>query len=426
MKRSLYHGRDFRRARNIEELRLVAKRWLPNFVFEYVDSGAEDEVTLRENRSVFDAWRLVPSALVDASKRDTSTTLLGKRVEFPLVIAPTGYNGMQRREADIALARAAAQRGIPFTLSTVSNCTLEDVVAGGQARTWMQLYMLRERAVTRNLLDRARDAGCDTLVLTVDAVYYGNREWDRRSYVRDMQLNWRNKLDVLCHPRWMANVLIPNGVPSFANIARYLPEGERRAANGAVYIAKQMETALDWDSVRWLREQWQGKLLIKGIINVEDAYEAVRVGADGIVITNHGGRQLDSSVTSLEMLPEIADACRDKLTIVIDGGFRRGTDIIKALCLGADAVMLGRATLYGVAAGGFEGAAHALTLLTSEIDRTLAHLGCPSVSALSPKYLRPAPYRADAVAMSQAHAANALRTQSVARSGAPSFARSHD
>lgn len=392
MKRSLYTGRDFRRTRNIEELRLVAKRWLPNFVFEYVDSGAEDEATLRANRDIFDAWRLVPSALVDVTQRDTSTTLLGRKAAFPFVIAPTGYNGMQRRDADISLARAAAQSGIPFTLSTVSNCTIEDVVAGGQARTWMQLYMLRERAVTRNLLDRARDAGCDTLVLTVDAVYYGNREWDRRSYVREMQLNLRNKLDVLAHPRWVANVLIPNGVPAFANIARYLPEGERRASNGAVYIAKQMETALDWDSVRWVREQWQGKLVIKGILNVDDAREAIRVGADGIVVTNHGGRQLDSTVTSLEVLPEIADACRNRLTILIDGGFRRGTDIVKALCLGADAVMLGRATLYGVAAGGFEGAAHALTILASEVDRTLGHLGCPSVSALSAKYLRPTPY----------------------------------
>ena len=396
MKRSLYQGRDFRRTRNIDELRLVAKRRLPNFVFEYVDSGAEDEATLRANREVFDQWRLVPSALVDVTRRDTSVSLLGHTADWPLVIAPTGYNGMQRKEADIALARAAAERGIPFTLSTVANCTVEDVAAGGQARTWMQLYMLKEKAVTRNLLDRARDAGCDTLVLTVDAVYYGNREWDRRSYVRDMQLNWRNKLDVLCHPQWMLDVLVPDGVPTFANIARYLPEGERRAANGAVYIARQMETALDWDSVRWLRDQWQGKLVIKGILNVEDALHAVRVGADGIVVTNHGGRQLDTTVTSLEMLPEIADACRSALTILIDGGFRRGTDIVKALCLGADAVMLGRATLYGVAAGGFDGAAHALTLLTSEIERTLGHLGCPSVAALSPRYLRRAP-RAEAV-----------------------------
>ena len=396
MKRSLYQGRDYRRTRNIDELRLVAKRRLPNFVFEYVDSGAEDEVTLRANREVFDQWRLVPSALVDVTRRDTSVSLLGHTADWPLVIAPTGYNGMQRKEADIALARAAAQRGIPFTLSTVANCTVEDVAAGGQARTWMQLYMLKEKAVTRNLLDRARDAGCDTLVLTVDAVYYGNREWDRRSYVRDMQLNWRNKLDVLCHPQWMLDVLVPDGVPTFANIARYLPEGERRAANGAVYIARQMETALDWESVRWLRDQWQGKLVIKGILNVEDALHAVRVGADGIVVTNHGGRQLDTTVTSLEMLPEIADACRSALTILIDGGFRRGTEIVKALCLGADAVMLGRATLYGVAAGGFDGAAHALTLLTSEIERTLGHLGCPSVAALSPRYLRRAP-RAEAV-----------------------------
>jgi len=247
--------------------------------------------------------------------------------------------------------------------------------------------MLRERAVTQNLLDRARDTGCDTLVLTVDAIHYGNREWDRRSYRDGMTLNWRNKLDVLMHPRWIRNVLIPHGVPSFANIAPYLPEGERRASNGAIYIAKQMDPSLDWEAVRWLRDQWRGNLVIKGILNVEDALAAAAIGAEGIVVTNHGGRQLDTTVTSLEVLPAIAEACGDRLTIIVDSGFRRGTEVVKALCLGAHAVMLGRATLYGVAAGGFEGAAHALTILSSEIERTLGHLGCPSVAGLSRRYL---------------------------------------
>ena len=387
MKRKVYDGGDFRRTRNIEELRLAAKRWLPNFVFEYVDSGAEDELTLRANRHAFDAWRLVPSALVDTTVRNSSVTLFGKPAAAPLVIAPTGYNGMQRRDADILLARAAAQAGVPFTLSTVSNRTLEDVVADGGARTWLQLYMLRDRAVTQNLLERARDTGCDTLVLTVDAVHYGNREWDRRSYREAMALNWRNKLDVALHPRWIRNVLIPDGTPSFVNIARYLPEGERRAANGAIFIARQMDTALDWEAVRWLRDQWRGNLVIKGILNVDDAIASAQIGAEGIVVTNHGGRQLDTTVASLDVLPDIAEACRDRLTILVDSGFRRGTDVVKALCLGAHGVMIGRATAYGVAAGGFEGAAHALTLLTSEIDRTLGQLGCPSVAGLSRRYL---------------------------------------
>jgi (S)-mandelate dehydrogenase len=387
IKRRVYDGADFRRTRNIDELRLVAKRRVPNFVFEYVDSGAEDELTLRANREAFASWRFVPSALVDTTVRDSSVTLLGKPAAAPLIIAPTGYNGMQCRDADILLARAAARANIPFTLSTVSNRTLEDVAAAGGARTWLQLYMLRERAVTQNLLDRARDTGCDTLVLTVDAIHYGNREWDRRSYRDGMTLNWRNKLDVLMHPRWIRDVLIPDGVPSFANIAQYLPEGERRASNGAIYIAKQMDPSLDWEAVRWLRDQWRGNLVIKGILNVEDALAAAAIGAEGIVITNHGGRQLDTTVTSLEVLPAIAEACRDRLTLIIDGGFRRGTEVVKALCLGAHAVMLGRATLYGVAAGGLEGATHALTILTSEIDRTLGHLGCPSVAGLSRRYL---------------------------------------
>ncbi|MGP8437982.1 alpha-hydroxy acid oxidase [Paraburkholderia fungorum] len=387
MKRKLYAGRDFRLARNIEELRMVARRWLPNFVLEYMDSGAEDEITLRSNREAFDAWRFVPSALVDTSSRDASVQWFGRHAALPLVIAPTGYNGMLRQGADVALARAAAQADIPFTLSTVANQTLEEVVSEAGARTWLQLYILRDQAVTLDLVERARNVGCEALVLTVDAVHYGNREWDRRCYRKGMELNWPNKFDVAMHPRWLWNVLMPRGVPSFANIARYLPVDERRAANGAVYIARQMETRLDWNSVRWLRDIWKGKLIVKGIMNVSDSRKAQHIGVDGIVVTNHGGRQLDGTVASLDALPAIVDACADKLTIFVDGGFRRGTDVVKALCLGAHGVMVGRPTLYGVAAGGADGAAHALSILSAEIDRTLAQLGCNSARQLSRRYL---------------------------------------
>lgn len=389
MRRKIIVGRDFRHARNIDELRTLAKRRLPNFVFEYMDSGAEDEKTLRANRATFDRWRFVPRALADVSERDLSISLLGKSSASPLIIAPTGYNGMQCQGADISLARAADAHGMPFTLSTVANGSLEDVVqAAPNTRTWLQLYMMRDKTITENLLARAAHAGCDTLVLTVDAVYYGNREWDRRCYRNAMKLNLRNKLDVLMHPRWMWDVLVPSGVPRFANIAQYMPPGESGAANGAVFIARQMETALDWNVVAWLREKWQGNLLIKGVLHADDAKRAVQVGANGIVVTNHGGRQLDGTVATLDVLDDIVQACGDALTIIVDSGFRRGTDVVKALCLGANAVMIGRAALYGLAAGGQAGAKHALSILHAEIDRTLAQLGCASVAALSRDYLR--------------------------------------
>jgi (S)-mandelate dehydrogenase len=377
------------RARNIEELRLMAQRRLPNFIFEYVDSGAEDERTLAANRDVFRDWRFVPDALVDCEQRDLSTPILGKPSKSPLIVAPTGYNGMQRDKADLLLAKAAAHMGIPFTLSTVANSTLEDVRSTApDARTWLQLYVMKDRAITENLLKRAQDSGCDTIAVTVDAVHYGNREWDRRCYRDGMSLNWRNKLDALMHPGWFFDVMVPNGVPTFANIAQYMPQGQSRAANGAIFVARQMDARLDWATLKWLRERWRGNFVVKGILSAADAQKALALGADGIVVTNHGGRQLDGTIASLDALVDIAPVCRGKMSVMVDSGFRRGTDIVKALCLGADAVMLGRAVLYGVAAGGAEGAMRALAILHAEIDRTLAQLGCRSIAELDRRHVR--------------------------------------
>ena len=367
----------------------MAKRWLPNFIFEYVDSGSEDEVTLHANRNAFQKWRFVPNALTNSEVRNLSAMVLGSTNASPLIVAPTGYNGMQRNNADIDLALAASEMGIPFTLSTVANCTVENIRrAIPSGRLWMQLYMMRDRAITENLLKRAKAAGCDTLMFTIDAVHYGNREWDRRCYRDAMKLNFRNQLDTLKHPAWLWNVMVPNGVPKFANIAEYMPAGETGAANGAIFVAKQMEPILTWETAAWLRDRWQGKLVIKGILNTRDAGKAVAIGADGIVVTNHGGRQLDCSITSMDALAEIAPEFSGKLSIIVDSGFRRGTDVVKALCLGANAVMLGRPVLYGVAAGGAVGAKRALSIITVEIDRTLAQLGCQSIADLGPHHLQ--------------------------------------
>ncbi|MBN3738832.1 MULTISPECIES: alpha-hydroxy acid oxidase [Burkholderia] len=390
MKRRLSVPTQYNHACNVEELRMLARRRLPNFAFEYLDGGAEDEVTMRANRSAFERWRFVPKTLVDTQRRDLSSTLFGKRVALPLIVAPTGFNGIYHRHADLSLARAAARTGIPFTLSTVSNRRVDELARDAGGRVWMQLYMLKDRAVTSGLMYRAAQAGCDTLVLTTDATHLGNREWAQRPFRAPMKLNWRNRVDALCHPRWIGNVLMPNGAPTFANLAEYLPAGQQSVRSGMGYMASQMDASITWDDVAWLRERWKGTLIVKGVLDADDATRAIQAGAEGLVVSNHGGRQLDGTVPSIDVLAEIVRVCAGRATVIVDSGFRRGTDVVKALALGAHAVMIGRPVLYGVAAGGEQGALHALSLLGAEIDRTLGQLGCPSIEALGPQFLRAA------------------------------------
>lgn len=385
--RSYYRGRDFRRAINIEELRRVAQRSLPRFSLEYVEGGAEDEVTLRRNRSVFEEIAFLPRTLVGVGQRDLSTELFGARIALPFVIAPTGLNGMLRHRADFSLARAAASAGIPFTLGTLGTAKIEDLVAE-VGPVWFQVYNMRAREFWERLVRRAEQAGCPALLVTSDAPVFGNREWDVRNYAAPAKLTFRNKLEVLRHPRWLLDVMIRQGGPRFENLSEILPKGDTRAVKGARYVTAQLDPTLNWDDVRALRKLWPRALIVKGIMTIEDARTALDLGADGIVLTNHGGRQLDGAVSPMEILPEVADAVGDRLTILIDSGFRRGADIAKALALGARAVLIGRATLYGVAAGGEAGAAHALEILRSELDRVMALVGCTSVRELGPHLLR--------------------------------------
>jgi (S)-mandelate dehydrogenase len=388
MKRRLNLGTTASSARNIAELRLMAQQRVPHFAFEYVDGGAEDETTMAGNRRAFDAWQFVPDTLVSCPPaRDLSLSLLGQTLAAPLLIAPTGYNGMLYRHADIALARAARQAGIAFIQSTVANDSIEQIASQAGGNHWFQLYMLRDRKIAASLMERAWQAGCQTLVLTSDAVHFGNREWDRRSFRRPMKLTLRNMIDCGLHPRWLASVMLPHGVPLFGNLLPYLPPDIRSALSGATYFARQMDDALDWAALDWLRQQWQGKLVLKGILHPQDALRARAAGMDAIVLSNHGGRQLDSCVSPLSQLPLIRAALGPDYPLLIDSGYRRGTDIAKALCLGASAVLIGRPVLYGVAAGGEPGASHALGLLTSELDRTLAQLGCRSIRELGPRFL---------------------------------------
>ncbi|MDH5632170.1 MAG: alpha-hydroxy-acid oxidizing protein [Gammaproteobacteria bacterium] len=388
--RSLYKGRCFRRALSIDELREVARRQVPYFAFEYVEGGAEDERALRWNRGALENIRLIPNTLVDTSDRHQRISLFDRQSQSPLIVAPTGLNGMLRYRGDAALARAATAAGIPFTLSTVSNMLLEDVAVSarevGDARMWMQLYVMNDRAVARNIVERADKAGYEALVFTTDANVFGYREWDRRNYREPGKLTLRNMMNVPFHPRWAWDVL-RHGIPWFDNIVDFMPPEARSASGGVAFFPRLFAPNLSWDDVAWIRDAWPRKLLIKGVMSVDDARKAADVGCDGIILTNHGGRQLDSCVAPIEVLPEIAATVGERMTIIVDSGFYRGGDVVKAVALGADAVMIGRAALFGLTAGGEAGVAHALHIMMSEIDRTLGELGCCSLADVHPSML---------------------------------------
>jgi len=386
-KRRPFSGRDVAGALNIADLREIARRRVPGFVFEYVEGGAEDEATLRRNREALAALRFAPQTLIDTAGRSLETSVLGRPSRMPLAIAPTGLNGMLHPEGDLALARAAAGSGIPYTLSTLSTSRLEDVAQAG-GRLWMQLYVMKNRAIAEDIMARAAAAGYEALIFTSDANVFGSREWDRRSYARPGRPRARALLDAVRHPRWVFEVLLRHGVPRFRNIEAFLPPGAASAVGGSTIVPGMFEPTITWSDIAWIRRHWPGKLLVKGVLTVADARRALEAGCEGIVLSNHGGRQLDHCVAPIEVLGEIAATLGSRLTLVIDSGFRRGSDIAKALALGAHTVMIGRATLYGLAAGGEHGARRALDMLAVELDRVLGQLGCRSVGELQPSLLR--------------------------------------
>ncbi|HLY53136.1 MAG TPA: alpha-hydroxy acid oxidase [Steroidobacteraceae bacterium] len=387
-KRRPFSGGPLSRALNIADLREQARRRVPGFAFEYVEGGAEDESSLRRNRTSFERLRLLPQTLVDTSSRHLRTTILGSAAQAPLVIAPTGLNNMLHAEGDLALARAAARLGIPFTLSSLSTTRLEEVAQRAGGRLWMQLYVLKDRAIGRDIMQRAAAAGYEALVFTTDANVFGSREWDQRNFRAPGKPTLRAALDTLRHPHWMYQVLLRHGIPRFRNIESFLPPGAASAVGGSTVIPGLFRPTISWDDIAWIRQFWRGKLLIKGVLTTADAERALALGCDGIVVSNHGGRQLDYCVAAIDVLPEIVAAVGGRLAILIDGGFRRGTDIVKALALGAEAVLLGRATLYGLGAAGQRGVERALEILTAETDRVLGMLGCNAVSQLGPRYVR--------------------------------------
>ncbi len=375
----------FRQAVNIEDLRAIARRRLPRFVFDYVDGGAEDERTLAHNRDAFARLRFRPRTLVDVSLRDLSARILGAPSALPAVVGPTGLNGLSWRDGDLELARAAAAAGLPFAMSTVSMSLVEDIAREAPGRLWLQAYVFSERGITEAIVRRALDAGFECVMLTSDFPVAGKRERDLRTGLLPQQrFTLATRLDMLMHPRWLASVATRR--PRFVNVERELGPG--RDVNAFVGHG-MFDASFDWDDLKRFRDLWPRKLLLKGVLRADDAERALAAGCDGIVLSNHGGRQLDGAVSGIDALPEVARAVGGRAAILVDGGVRRGSDIAKAVALGAEGVLLGRAPVYGLAAGGRPGVARALEILADELDRTLALTGCTGVASLTPDLVAP-------------------------------------
>ena len=370
-------------ALNIEDLRRIARRRLPRFVFDYVDGGAEDELTLRRNRESFERLRFRPRTLVDVSERDLSCTVLGAAATMPAIVGPTGLNGLNWRDGDMEVARAASAAGLPFAMSTVSMSLMEDLAREAPGRLWLQAYVFRDRAITDRLIARAAEAGFEAVIITSDFPTAGKRERDHRSGLLPKQrFTLATKIDMLMHPRWLLSVATRK--PRFVNVERELGTG--RPVNE--FVGHDMfDPTLNWDDLARFRDRWKGKLLLKGVLRADDAERATSLGLDGLVLSNHGGRQLDSAVSGMDALPEVVAAVGKRLSLVVDGGVRRGSDIAKAVALGAEAVILGRAPVYGLAAGGSIGAGRAIEILRDELDRTLALMGCRGVAELTPDFV---------------------------------------
>lgn len=376
-------------ALNIWELRELAERRLPKLFFEFVDRGTEDEVGLRNNRSALERIKLKPRVLRNVENRVLAVEVLGQRQKLPIVVSPTGIAGLLWHNGEIALAKAAHEAGIPFTLATTSVTAMEEVAECAGGNLWYQLYMWPDQAMSYSLIDRARAAGFQALVVTVDTVVAPNREYNvRNGYSTSFHFRSRNVLDVLRHPRWLFATLgkyfLAGGMPRFEN---YPPALRHRITGRGFDQRSLMSQSVTWEDIKSIRKRWPNALVLKGILHPDDAKLAADSGADAIVVSNHGARNLDGSVAPIDMLEQIADAVAARITVLVDSGFRRGSDVVKALALGAKAVLVGRGPLYGVAAGGQEGAARALQIYKDEIDRTLAYLGCATTQKLSKDYL---------------------------------------
>ena len=378
-------NRLLRKVANVDDLRSLAKRRLPAGVFDYIDGGAEDEITLRNNVDAYRNVSFKPRVLRDMTHVDTSTSLFGRRLAFPLVLAPTGFTRIAHSEGELAVVRAATRAGIPFTLSTMATRSIEECasVAESDTRLWFQIYTWRDRSVVKNLVERAEAAGFEAVCLTVDTAVLGRRERDvRRGFTLPPEVGLGTIIDGLKNPGWTWDFLKADPI-RFANVEGITAIDGSTAVDLAEHMKSQFDPGLSWSDVEWLRSIWKGPILIKGIQTVEDALIAVESGVEAIAISNHGGRQLDGAPAPFDLLPEVAEAVQNRLEIICDGGVRRGSDVVKAVSLGANAVMAGRPYLYALGACGERGVDHVLDLLQEGIERTMALTGVASVEDLS-------------------------------------------
>ena len=358
----------------IEELRLLARKRVPRMFYDYVDSGAWTGSTYEANEADFKRIKLRQRVAVDVTNRSLATTMVGQPVSMPVALAPTGIIGMQRGDGEILVARAAAKAGIPYTLSTMSVCSIEDVAANTEKPFWFQLYVMKDRDFIGRLIDRAKQVGCSALVLTLDLQIIGQRHKDiKNGLTTPPKPTLANILNIATKPRWCLSMLRTNR-RTFGNIVGHVPGGNNMRSI-SMWIAEQFDPRLSWDDIKWIRDRWGGKLILKGILDPEDAERALKVGADAMIVSNHGGRQLDGALSSIAALPSIVKVVGNRMEIFLDGGVRSGQDVLKAVALGARAVFIGRAFLYGVQALGGEGVTLALDIIRKELDTTMALCG---------------------------------------------------
>jgi L-lactate dehydrogenase (cytochrome) len=379
------------------DYRELARRRLPRQLFDYIDGGASEESTMRANTADLERLLLRQVVMRDVSQRDPAVEVLGQRLALPVVLAPVGLGGMFARRAEVQAALAAQAAGVPFVESTVSICSLEEVARATSSPPWFQLYVMRDRGYAEQLMSRARAAGCPVLVLTVDLAVVGARHRDTRNAVVGEGLSAKDKvrraLDLASHPRWIRSVAVGGRPLTFGNLENAVP-GARTPAALRGWVDAQFDPSVTWDDIAWVRENWDGRLLVKGVLDPADARRAVEVGVDGVIVSNHGGRQLDSVPSTVRVLPEIVDAVGGQVEVLVDGGVRSGLDVFKMIALGANAVLIGRAWAWAVAARGEAGVRHVLDVLKADLDVALALTGNTSCAEVDRSALYDAPSQA--------------------------------
>ena len=377
--------RKLERAANIADLRLLARARLPRGIFDYIDGGAEDEITMRRNSDAFRDYEFVPRILRNVADIDTSTSLLGRSLSSPLIFSPTGFTRIAHSQGELSVARVAAKHGLPYCLSTLSTRSIEEVAAVSNGPKWFQVYVWRDRGLVRDMLSRAQANGYEAIMLTVDTAVLGRRERDvRRGFTLPPKLGPGTIIDGILHPAWTWD-FVRNDPITFANISGANGGDTGTAVTLSYFISEQFDPALSWDDIEWFRANWNGPIILKGVQSVADSLNAQSAGIDALALSNHGGRQLDAAPSPLSLVAPVAHATNGTMPIICDGGIRRGSDIVKALALGATACTMGRSYLYGLGAAGEVGVEKALTLLTDDMQRTMALCGVRNIAEITPE-----------------------------------------